>query len=240
MKKIVAQFATLVLLVAFLCYDFGLMSFIHPFRQPREEQIRVACVGDSITYGCNVPGWVRNNYPAVLRRKLGKGYCVNNFGYSSRTAGRQGNLPYMDETLYQKSLSFEPDIVILMLGTNDCKTFNWNEADFTASYTLLLQSYCSLPSAPEVWVMLPPPVFEHLGKVPYHMQPDVLQREIVPLTASIAEAQQVQTIDLQTLFADSDALFPDGVHPNVEGAKQLAQTVYDTVFANTVSQEVPT
>ena len=240
MKKIVAYFAALVLLVAFLCYDFGLLSFVHPFRQPRAEQIRVACVGDSITYGCNVPGWVRNNYPAVLRRKLGKGYCVNNFGYSSRTAGRQGNLPYMDETLYQKSLSFEPDIVILMLGTNDCKTFNWNEADFSASYAELLQSYCSLPSAPEVWVMLPPPVFERLGKVPYHMQPDVLQREIVPLTASIAEAQQIQTIDLQSVFADSDALFSDGVHPNAEGAKQLAETVYSTVFANTASQEVPT
>ena len=238
MKRITAWFAALAVLITFLCYDFGLMSFMHPIRQPKDGQIRVACVGDSITYGCNVPGWRRHNYPAVLRRMLGKQYCVNNFGYSSRTAGAKGNLPYMDETLYEKSLAFEPDIVILMLGTNDCKTFNWNEADFTASYTALLQSYMSLESAPEVWVMLPPPVFTRFGRSAYHMQPQVLREQIVPLTASIAEAQQVQTIDLQTVFDGRDILFPDGVHPDMQGAKQLAETVYRTVFANTASQEV--
>ena len=240
MKRFVAWFAALTLLLVFLCYDFGLLSFFHPLRQPHENQIRVACVGDSITYGCNVRGWRRHNYPAVLRRMLGKDYCVNNFGYSSRTAGESGDLPYMDEKLYQESLAFEPDIVILMLGTNDCKTFNWDETDFTASYTALLQSYLSLESAPEVWVMLPPPVFERFGKAAYHMQPQVLQNRIVPLTASIAEAQQVPTIDLQTAFADRDMLFPDGVHPDQRGAKQLAETVYTTVFANTLSQEAST
>lgn len=238
MKRIVAWFAALAVLITFLCYDFGLMSFLHPIRQPHDGQIRVACVGDSITFGCNVLGWRRHNYPAVLRRMLGKGYCVNNFGYSSRTAGRNGDLPYTDEALYQKSLDFAPDVVILMLGTNDCKTFNWDEADFTASYTALLQSYVSLESAPEVWVMLPPPVFTRFGRSAYHMQPQVLSEKIVPLTASIAEAKQVQTIDLQTVFADRDERFPDGVHPDMQGAKQLAETVYSTVFANTASQEV--
>ena len=70
------------------------------------------------------------------------------------------------------------------------------------------------------------------------MQPQVLSEKIVPLTASIAEAQQVQTNDLQTTFADRDERFPDGVHPDMQGAKQLAETVYSTVFANTASQEV--
>ena len=237
-KRFVAWFAALTALLVFLCYDFGLLSFFHPLRQPHDDQIRVACVGDSITYGCNVRGWRRNNYPAVLRRMLGDDYCVNNFGYSSRTAGEHGDLPYMDEKLYQKSLSFAPDIVILMLGTNDCKTYNWDETDFTASYTALLQSYRSLESAPDVYVMLPPPVFERFGKAAYHMQPQVLQSRIVPLTASIAEAQQVQVIDLQSAFANSASLFPDGVHPDSKGAKQLAETVYSTVFESMETQEV--
>ena len=50
---------------------------------PCEAQIRVACVGDSITagYGLSDPG--TQSYPAQLQALLGSGYSVGNFGVSS-------------------------------------------------------------------------------------------------------------------------------------------------------------
>ena len=238
MKKVLAFILVPALLLLLLSYECGLLDVVHPLQTPKAGQIRVACVGDSITYGCNVLGWRRNNYPAVLGRLLGSGYCVNNFGYSSRTAGQQGDLPYADETLYQKSLDFLPDVVLLMLGTNDSKSFNWNREDFIRSFSALLQSYRNLPSRPEIWVLLPPPIVPRLGgKAAYHLQPQVLQQEILPLLRAIAAANAAETIDLQPVFAPEEKLFPDGVHPNARGAHLLAQTVYQSVFEPHIAKE---
>lgn len=68
----------------FLLYHFGMIAFYHPLNKTGDGKIRAACVGDSITYGCTVGNWCKNNYPAVLGNLLGESYCVNNFGYSRR------------------------------------------------------------------------------------------------------------------------------------------------------------
>jgi len=42
-----------------------------------QDKIKVACVGDSITYGLGVSSWPENNYPVVLENLLGTEYHVN-------------------------------------------------------------------------------------------------------------------------------------------------------------------
>ena len=49
----------------------------------KDGQIKVACIGDSTTYGHGITGWPKNNYPAVLQNLLGESYHVNNYGVSS-------------------------------------------------------------------------------------------------------------------------------------------------------------
>ena len=82
---------------------------------PQKGQIRVACVGDSITYGALIPNWYLHNYPFLLSGLLGKQYCVHNYGMNGRTAMETGNHPYTKELRFHRSLAFRPDILLLML-----------------------------------------------------------------------------------------------------------------------------
>ncbi|HBN38285.1 MAG TPA: hypothetical protein DD404_02040, partial [Ruminococcaceae bacterium] len=117
-----------------MLFYFGFIDFYHPMKKAEENQIRVACVGDSITFGCMVQNWQKNNYPTVLNHLLGEDYCVNNFGYTNRTAIKSADYPYTNEKLYRQSLDFKPDIVVLMLGSNDSKENNWDKEKFIKDY----------------------------------------------------------------------------------------------------------
>ena len=84
---------------------------------------------------------------------------IVNFGVSGRTALKKGDYPYWVEPKYKEARDYQPDIVIIMFGTNDCKTFQWNETDFAADYTEMIGSFLNLDSKPTVYVMVPPPLY---------------------------------------------------------------------------------
>src|SRR5688500_19400804 len=88
-------------------------------------QVKVACVGDSITEGSGLSNPAVESYPARLQRLLGTNYMVRNFGVSGRTLLRQGDLPYWREVAFTNSQNFGPDIVIIQLRTNESKPNNW-------------------------------------------------------------------------------------------------------------------
>ncbi len=117
----------------------------------RAEVVKVACVGDSITFGARVEGRAKNNYPAQLQCILGSGYRVENFGVSGRTMLSKGNLPWINHPYYRQVADYDPDIVVIKLGTNDAKPVNWNHKAEFLSDTLKLIDYFKappLPSAP--------------------------------------------------------------------------------------------
>lgn len=58
------------------------------------KKIKIACVGNSITYGAEVANRDKNAYPAQLQAMLGDHYQVENFGVTSRTLLKKGYLPY--------------------------------------------------------------------------------------------------------------------------------------------------
>ena len=177
--------------------DRGRLNGYHPLRQPKEGQLRVACVGDSVTYGFGVPRRSVNCYPAVLQKLLGEGYCVNNYGYSGRTACLMGDRPYRTERLCTESRMFAPDIVVILLGANDSKTFNWDTevagviaypGQFAFDYEELIAMYQELPSRPKVYLATPLPAYaDGSGKVRYAIQPDVIREEILPTVRQLAE-----------------------------------------------------
>jgi lysophospholipase L1-like esterase len=95
-----------------------------------------AMVGDSITAGYGSTG-VENDYPSQFRRLLDANlYDVYNEGVSARTMLKSGDHPYWNEPQYTETLEMRPDVIVLMLGTNDAKTFQWNRAEFLADYTV--------------------------------------------------------------------------------------------------------
>src|SRR5687768_14105445 len=95
----------------------------------KKDAVRVACVGDSITYGAGVSNRDRNCYPAVLQRLLGDGHDVRNFGVSGTTVLAKGDNPYTLQKVYQQAREFKPHVVVIALGTNDTKPQNWKHAD---------------------------------------------------------------------------------------------------------------
>ena len=114
------------------------------------EPIRVACIGNSITYGAFIPNREMNCYPAQLQAYLGDGYEVKNFGASGRTILSKGDYPYSETDTYKASLEYQPDIVLIKLGTNDTKPQNWKyKNEFKDNYqTLITSTYYSPDSYP--------------------------------------------------------------------------------------------
>ena len=187
--------------------------------------IRVACIGDSITWGFTIVGRRKYSYPAVLRERLGDGYEVRNFGYNDASARFDADTPYVEKSVYRKSLEWNPDIVLLMLGTNDTKVRNWDPEIFRRDYTRLVESYRELPSKPRVILIAPIRIFLRMSLPILGLHPSTMEEGVRPAIREIAAAQGLELIDLQDLFTDSTYMI-DGVHPQREGAQMLADAIY--------------
>jgi acyl-CoA thioesterase-1 len=185
----------------------------------------VACVGDSITYGAGITDRLNYGYPAQLQRLLrqyDRSWEVRNFGVSGTTLLARGDLPYIRQTAYNDAQACSPDLVIIQLGTNDSKPQNWQyQAEFVADYGALIDVFRSLPSRPQVWICKPVPAFA----VGWGITNAVIRDEILPLIEQIGREKDVPVIDLYTALLDAGKLFPDGIHPNAEGAGLMAQTI---------------
>lgn len=190
--------------------------------------VRVACVGDSITYGYLLPDREHTSYPAVLARLLGPGYTVGNFGVSGATLLKQGGRPYWREAAFQAATDFAPQIVILKLGTNDAAPGNWliHGSEFAADATALIAHFQVLPSKPAVWVCLPVPIFGAGDQASLFMSHLARIRDTLQ---AVAKAAGVPVIDAYTPFVGHGEMFADGVHPDAAGAELLAKTVWAAV-----------
>lgn len=187
------------------------------------QSVRVACIGNSITDGYGIYMADANGYPAVLQKLLGKRYTVRNFGVSSRTMLRRGDWPYVNELAWRDTQAFNPDIVVLKLGTNDSKPENWRfGADFEADLLAMVDTLQALPAHPVVYLATPIPAF----KPTWNINDSVIVNAIVPVIRSVARKRHCKVIDLHTAFAPYDDLMQaDGIHPTAEGAAKMAEFI---------------
>jgi len=189
-----------------------------------QAKIKVACVGNSITEGYGVKDG--RTYPVQLQALLGNAYEVQNYGVSGRTLLKQGDRPYWKEAKYQQVLQWQPNIVIIKLGTNDSKPQNWqHKADFKKDYVAFVKSFKKLPSHPKVYICKLMPAY----RTNFSINPEVIKNEILPLIEAVAKKTHVQVIDLYTPMLGHDDLVPDGIHPTSEGDAILAQEVYKAI-----------
>ncbi len=193
-----------------------------------DAQIKVSCVGDSITFGSGASSG--NSYPSQLQRLLGSGYSVGNFGHGGATLLSTGDIPYINQAEYASSGSFNPAIVVIMLGTNDAKDSNWaNHSTFTSDYNALINHYRSLPTHPVVCLMTPPTVY---GSGFGGNMATTLNNTISPLVATIAGNNIAPLIDVHAATANHSEWFAadsSHVHPNDAGAACIAQVVYQEI-----------
>lgn len=211
-------------------------SGFHFYAKPEANDIKIACVGDSITYGFGVTDYGNKNYPKQLDTLLGDGYCVNNYGHSGATVQEKGDQPYYEYGEYKASLEFDADILILMMGTNDTKPYNWVDADtFKAEYLKLISKYTE--KNPDIRVILCTPATSYMidenegGLTSFDICPDRCD-EIASIVRDICDENGFELVDINTLTKNNPSLFIDDmVHPNQDGATNIAKAIYEYLMS---------
>ncbi|MCK4998636.1 MAG: hypothetical protein KAS23_03845, partial [Anaerohalosphaera sp.] len=165
------------------------------------------------------------SYPAKLQALLGSGYDVRNFGRSGARVTQTSSNPYKGSSQYNAAIAFNPQIVVIALGVNDCSVGQWdsNKARFISDYKDLISDFRALGASPKIWLcnLMPavPPYEPYLAL-------DVNIGQCDPMIEQVAVDEGLTLIDLFTnLNSEENVYSSDGLHPSKEGAAIIAETV---------------
>jgi lysophospholipase L1-like esterase len=213
------QVLTVVLLAVILISSF--MTLI-PLSEVNDlpRLVRVACVGDSITAG--------TEYPNDLQQLLGENFTVRNFGAGGTTVLTSSNHTYMYNLEFREAASFHPDIVIIMLGTNDANPRYFDRIrNFVGAYEQLISFFQR--EHPKIWLLKPPPIFND----DFGPTEENLVNGVMPRIQQVATELNLPTINIYPLLIDHPDYFWDGLHPNWQGAKVIANAIYQELSNST-------
>ena len=194
-----------------------------------ERPVKVACVGNSVTFGMLIEDRENRSYPAQLQRMLGDGYEVGNFGRSGATLLRHGHMPYFEQEEFRKAMDFAGDIVVIHLGLNDTDPRNWpNYRDeFVGDYLALIDSLRSVNPQARVMIALMSPIGDRHHR--FISGTRLWHSEIQEAIKTVSVLAGTELIDFHTPLYAYPWLLPDALHPNAEGAGLLAKTVYEEI-----------
>ncbi|MGB2092006.1 MAG: glycosyl hydrolase family 95 catalytic domain-containing protein [Akkermansiaceae bacterium] len=205
----------------------GIILMSTAFTGTATAKIKVACVGDSITFGAGVADRENASYPAQLQKLLGDGFEVKNFGVSGRTMISKSPSAWVNTKQYKDALAYQPDVVLIKLGTNDSKHREYKQRqnfdhEYGGAARVLIREFRNLPSKPTVWLMNPVPSFIRFG---HSINGAFIEDEVLPQIKKIARLTQTPVIDLHSPFLNRPDLFPDKIHPNAAGAAEMAKII---------------
>lgn len=208
---------------------YGILG-LRPKVEGSEEKIGIACVGDSVTYGYGVKNRRNGNYPTVLGGLLGERYAVANFGVNGAAVQRWADKPYVKTGAFARSVKFNADAVVLMMGLNDSKTKNWrNVGEFKKEYSALVRKYLEAPNPPKIYVCTLTAVFGVDGKEKF----DIRKKQTAEINEALikfAEENGFEIIDIRALTKELPERFKkDGVHPDADGAAAIAGKIADVL-----------
>lgn len=203
------------------------------------RKIKVACVGNSITYGTGIKDRAHFSYPVQLQKMLGDNYEVGNFGKPGATLLNHGHRPYMRQEEFRQAMAFKGDIAVIHLGINDTDPRNWpNYRDeFVRDYLSLMDSLRSAnPKVRFILACMTPIADRHprfiSGTKCWH---DEIQEAI----KTVARVSGAELIDFHAPLYPYPNLLPDAIHPNPEGAGILAKTVYGGITGDYGGLKLP-
>lgn len=218
----------------------GILSIFLAFALIAQAQkIKVACVGNSVTYGYKIENREANCYPAQLQRMLGDAYVVENFGHSGATLLNKAYRPYTQQEAYQKALTFAGDYVVIHLGLNDTDPRAWPNYrdDFVRDYLSLIESFRQTNPRCKIWICRMTPISHRHPRFKSGTRDWFWMEQA--LIEEIAHIANVSLIDLHKGLYDRPDLLPDAIHPNAEGAGILARTVYGALTGDYGGLQLP-
>ena len=192
-----------------------------------DEKIRIACVGDSITYGAGIKDRDNFNYPLVLGNSLGEGFDVRNFGVSGATMLKNGDYSYWERPAFKQATDFNPHVVVIKLGTNDTKPQNWKYSEeYVLDYEAMIDHFSSLPAKPKIWLCSPAPVYQ----TRWGISEEIVVGGVIPKVRDLATRKGLPIIDIYSVLSNKPEMFPDKIHPNASGAKEMADAVMSAIL----------
>ena len=201
-----------------------------PVTEPDPEKIRIACIGDSITYGAGVMfgGREKKVWTTRLNDLLGEDYQVLNYGISGATLQREGDKSYRDFPHLEKAKEAGASCCLLMLGTNDSKPYNWDAERYEAQLSEWIAELKEGGEDLRLILMTPPYTCPAKGRkeVAFDISNEVIRDEIRPTVLRAAEDNHLQVIDLYAFTEGHGEWLADGVHPNKMGNQKIAEQVY--------------
>jgi acyl-CoA thioesterase I len=220
---------------------FGAFLFFNFFQSSTAScNVRITCIGDSITEGgacASAPSYTEN-----LQDLYGSTATITNAGVSAQTMLKSGlcdeitACSYWNSNGWKIALESQPDIVTIMLGTNDAKSFNWegvqqNSGDYYAlDYVDMIKQLRLLQPRPEIYLLIPPPLYD---PYPFDMNATVINEIFPKLIRDIAMVTETQIIDIYTAFREAEASYStlscDGCHPTTDGNQVIAETIYEVL-----------
>ena len=206
--------------IIFIILSFGFMMLLFGTLNHADAvaPIRVACIGDSITQG--------SGYPAYLQELLGNNYTVGNFGVSGSAVLWKSEKPYVDQLAYWHAITYQPNIVVVMLGTNDASAKNAQHIDdFTDDYMRLVYQLQSLRSNPQIYLVDPPPIHNNT----LNLSDSNLVQTVIPRIEDVAYRMNLTLINMHDALYDHPDYFADGVHPTAEGGELIASTINNVI-----------
>ena len=182
---------------------------------------KVACVGDSITEGYGLAVQSKTGYPVVLNSIIGSKYTVLNSGRSATTLQKKGDFPYWICKEFSNVFAFSPNIIIIKLGTNDTKPYNWHADRYEKDYQALIDTFKTISTNPKIYLCLPVPVF----KTKWGINDSTVVNGVIPIVEKLAKTNNLPVIDLYHQMLDQGANFPDSIHPNEHAVKVMASII---------------
>mgnify|MGYP000438027955 FL=1 len=187
--------------------------------------IKIAAVGDSLTYGYGLENRQQDAYPSILLELLGSHYQVANYGLSGRSLLSTSDYPYLKEKNAQQSLESDADIVIIMIGSNDSRAAYWNKEQFIKEYRDFVKCYIKLPSQPDVFIVAPP----HVPTSRFGLNNEVIRDEIQQIVEDVAAELGVHFINLYPVTEGHPEYYSDGLHLTPLGNRVIAKAIFSAL-----------
>ena len=233
---------------SFLFFVLSIFSSYDLFAQ-EPYQVRMAMIGNSITYGAGLPDPAKDCYPSqldtLLRAVYGDTILIRNYGVSARTMTKNSELPIWSEPAFKNALEFVPDVCLILLGTNDSKPYRWDSLgdEFLDDYISMIDTFKFRNPNTKFIVCYPPPIWEgHPYGTTFEDKHNdsVVVNHIIPLIDSVVALTGALLIDFHSPFKDSLQYFPDKLHPNKEGSGIMAQILFDSLIDKNLFHQVET
>lgn len=211
--------------------------------QAASRRIKVACIGDSITFGFLLAHPEQESFPGQLQRMLGDGYEVRNFGVPGLgvylhlpwKSQKNGKRAWSLSPKYAEAMAWKPDIVISNLGANDLDEYPkeflpgadcipaLTRGTFRRQYADVLNAFKSGGSSPRILMWTRLCAMKGARAEKYGLTMAVMAEDLERVAAEVG----AEGLDIYSVTKDSAANeeWPDMTHPPVSGHQAIAEAI---------------